>query len=255
MEEIDNVKFIQNGDEEERKTFIEKNTGLVWSIVKRYANRGYESEELFQVGCIGLIKAVDRFDTSYEVAFSTYAVPLITGEIKRFFRDNGILKVSRSLKENGWRISKTKETLQEKFGRSPTIKELMQELSMTREEIVFAMEANHHVQSIDQEYEGTDGKMATMAEYVTGKPGFVGTMDNGDGKDWEKDQLLDKLLIKTLLQKLSDREERLIVMRFFQENTQSEVAKKLGISQVQVSRLEKKILKKMREEALQGLGS
>lgn len=253
MEGIDDVKAIQNGDKEAREAFIEKNTGLVWSIVKRYANRGYESEELFQVGCIGLIKAVDRFDTTYDVAFSTYAVPMITGEIKRFFRDNGILKVSRSLKENGWRICRTKEILQDKLGRSPTIKELMEELSLTREEIVFAMEANHHVESIDQEYESADGKTAAMVEFVTGKPGFVGTMDAGNGQDWEKDVLLDKLLIKTLLQKLSDREERLIVMRFFQENTQSEVAKKLGISQVQVSRLEKKILKKMREDALQGL--
>lgn len=251
MEGIDYVKAIQNGDKEARETFIEKNTGLVWSIVKRYANRGYEPEELFQVGCIGLIKAVDRFDAAYEVAFSTYAVPMITGEIKRFFRDNGILKVSRSLKENGWRIYKMKETLQDKLGRSPTMQELMQELSLTREEIVFAMEANHQVESIDQEYESSDGKPAAMVDFVTGKPGFVGTIDSGDGKDWEKDALLDKLLIKTLLEKLSDREERLIVMRFFQEHTQSEVAKKLGISQVQVSRLEKKILKKMREDALQ----
>lgn len=253
MEGIDYVKAIQNGDKEARETFIEKNTGLVWSIVKRYVNRGYDSEELFQVGCIGLIKAVDRFDASYEVAFSTYAVPMITGEIKRFFRDNGILKVSRSLKENGWRIYKTKEMLQEKFGRSPTMQELMEELSLTREEIVFAMEANQQVESIDQEFESSDGKSATMVDLVTGKPGNVGTMDACNGKDREKDELIDKLLIKTLLQKLSDREERLIIMRFFQEHTQSEVAKKLGISQVQVSRLEKKILKKMREDALQGL--
>lgn len=253
MEERETILTVQKGDKNSRNTFIEQNTRLVWSVVKHFGNRGYDLEELFQVGCIGLIKAVDRFDTAFEVSFSTYAVPVITGEIKRFLRDNGLVRVSRSLKENGWKIYKVQERLQEQLGRSPTVAEIMEELPLTREEIVFAMEANRQIESIDQEYVDEGGKQVSLKDMVTGRAGQIGMMDILDGRDVEKEQLEDQLLVESLLQKLDQREEQLILLRYFKEHTQSQVAERLGISQVQVSRLEKKILKKMRKEMQQSV--
>ena len=242
---------IQEGDKEARDAFIEKNTGLVWSVVKRFTNRGYDAEELFQIGCVGLIKAVDRFDMAFQVAFSTYAIPLITGEIKRFFRDNGMIRVSRSVKEAGWKIKQAEEVLLERKGRAPTIGELEEETGISREDIIVALDANAQVESIDKGQENENGNSISLADMVTGEPGGIGTLQLQDGKDPEKERLLNKMLLSSLLSKLEGREETLIILRFFQEKTQKEVAEHLGVSQVQVSRMEKKILKKMREEALE----
>ena len=142
------IEQLQNGDKEARKVLIEKNLGLVHHIVKRFLGRGVESEDLFQIGTIGLMKAIDKFDLSYQVKFSTYAVPLISGEIKRFLRDDGMVKVSRSLKENGWKINKVMEQKKVESGADITIHELMKETGLTQEEVVMAMEANIHVESI-----------------------------------------------------------------------------------------------------------
>lgn len=246
MEVFQCIKAAQKGDKEARDAVIEKNTGLVWSIVRRFANRGYELEDLFQVGCIGLIKAVDRFDDNYKVEFSTYAVPMITGEIKRHIRDTGMVKVSRSLKENGWKVQKARELLGNTLGRTPTIEEIENETGLTREEIVFAMEANAEVESIDKAMFGKDGKELYIREQVVANEQNVGVLARMDKQDKEKDKVLDRLLVERLLEELDSREKTLITMRFFGEKTQSEVAKILGISQVQVSRLEKKILKNLR---------
>lgn len=245
------IKAAQRGEKEARDTLVEKNTGLVWSIVRRFVNRGYELEDLFQIGCIGLIKAIDRFDVTYQVEFSTYAVPMIAGEIKRHIRDNGMVRVSRTLKEHGWKIGKAKEELCMELGRMPNIREIEERTGYTREEIVLAMEANAEVESIDKTMYGADGKEVSISEQVTGTPGTVGNLEKQGNKDIEKEKILDKMLVETLLGELNSRDAKLISLRYFGEKTQSEIAKTLGISQVQVSRLEKKILKKMREKLLE----
>ena len=243
MENVQCFEKIKQEDKEVRDTFIKENTGLVWSVVKRFTNRGYDQEELFQIGCIGLIKAVDRFDEKYEVAFSTYAVPLITGELKRFFRDNGIIRVSRSLKEAGWKIKQEQDRIYEKTGKSPTVEELAELVHM-------AIDANAQIESIDQKIDFGEGKTVSMLDQVVAKEQGVGAVGCQDSKDIEKEQLLNKMLVHSVIKKLNEREKRLITMRFFGDKTQTEVAKTLGISQVQVSRLEKKILRQMRTEIL-----
>lgn len=251
MKEIQCFDEANQDDKEKRNTLIEKNTGLVWSVVKRFVNRGYEREELFQIGCIGLIKAVDRFDEKYEVAFSTYAIPLITGELKRFFRDNGIIRVSRSLKEAGWKIRQEQDRFYEKTGRSPTIEELVERVQLSREEIVMAMDANAQIESIDQAMDFGEGKAVAMVDQVIAKEQGVGMIGGHSNEDIEKEQVLNKMLVQSVMKKLDEREKTLITLRFFGDKTQNEIAEKLGISQVQVSRLEKKILKRMRIDILE----
>ena len=248
MKTLDWIKAAQQGDKEARDTIIQNNTGLVWSIARRFLNRGQELEDLFQIGCIGLIKAVDHFDTNYEVEFSTYAVPLITGEIKRFFRDNGMVKVSRSLKERGWKIRKAEEQLCVQLGRAPIIQEIEEVTGFTKEEIVLALEANAEVESIDKTIGMSEGKEMSLMEQVTGEIGQVGKIGVEGKEDLEKNKIIDRILVEQLLNNLNKREKKIINMRFFKEKTQSEVAKELRISQVQVSRLEKKILKQLRKE-------
>ncbi len=251
MKEIQCFDEANQDDKEKRNTLIEKNTGLVWSVVKRFVNRGYEREELFQIGCIGLIKAVDRFDEKYEVAFSTYAILLITGELKRFFRDNGIIRVSRSLKEAGWKIRQEQDRFYEKTGRSPTIEELVELVQLSREEIVMAMDANAQIESIDQTMDFGEGKAVAMVDQVIAKEQGVGMIGGHSNEDIEKEQVLNKMLVQSVMKKLDEREKTLITLRFFGDKTQNEIAEKLGISQVQVSRLEKKILKRMRIDILE----
>jgi RNA polymerase sporulation-specific sigma factor len=221
------------GDIQARNTLVEENLGLVWSIVKRFCGRGYEPEDLFQVGSVGLIKAIDRFDMSLGLQFSTYAVPLITGEIKRFLRDDGMVKVSRSLKEQGYRICQAKEQLAKKLGRDATVRELAGETGLSVEELVMALEANAQVESIHQMLYQSDGDTLSLEERIA------------DERD-EEEQVLDRMLVQELLESLSADERRLITMRYFEDHTQSEVAGKLGMTQVQVSRMEKKILLRLR---------
>lgn len=246
-EMVQYIKAAQNGEKEMRDILVEKNTGLVWSIVKRFMNRGYEQEDLFQIGCIGLIKAIDHFDVSFEVEFSTYAVPMILGEIKRHFRDNNMIRVSRTLREKGWKIAKAREELTNELGRYPDIAEIVERTGYTREEIVLAMEANSEIESIDQSINGKDGKEVSLKEQVIGRPGELGNITLNGEIDFEKEKVLNRILVRDLMGELNEREAKLISLRYFYEKTQSEIAKKLGVSQVQVSRLEKKILKKLRE--------
>lgn len=222
----------QKGDDQAREQLIHHNIRLVWSVVQRFIGRGYEADDLFQIGCIGLLKAVDKFDLSYDVKFSTYAVPMIIGEIQRFLRDDGTVKVSRSLKETANHIRKTKDELSKKFGRVPTVKEIAEQLGISPEEVVFAQEANRAPSSIHEKVYENDGDPITLMDQIA---------------DEEEEQWFDKLALKEAIEQLSEREKLIVYLRYYKDQTQSEIAERLGISQVQVSRLEKKILSRMKE--------
>jgi RNA polymerase sporulation-specific sigma factor len=198
--------------------------------------RGYEAEDLYQIGAIGLIRAIDKFDFHYDVKFSTYAVPLISGEIKRFLRDDGMIKISRSLKENQWKIKKAMEIYLHENGREATVEELSEILGMEPEEIILAMEAVVEIESMEQSLYNGDGKEISLKERIA------------DEKD-EEEELTNKLFLQQLLQTLDKRDLELILLRYFENKTQTQVAEILGISQVQVSRLEKKILRYLKEIA------
>lgn len=227
------IKSAHEGDKKARDTLIEENIGLVWSIVKRFQNRGVEMEDLFQIGSIGLIKAVDKFDLSYEVQFSTYAVPMITGEIKRFLRDDGILKVSRSLKEMVQKAYGVREALEKQKGREPTVSEIAEEMDVPVEELMLAMEAGAQVESLQQVIYQGDGNDISL-------------MDKLEEKENTGEKLLNRLFLEEILGELDGKERELIFKRYFLEKTQSAIAEEMGISQVQVSRMEKKIIKEMR---------
>ena len=227
------IKSAHEGDKKARDTLIEENIGLVWSIVKRFQNRGVEMEDLFQIGSIGLIKAVDKFDLSYEVQFSTYAVPMITGEIKRFLRDDGILKVSRSLKEMAQKAYGVREALEKQKGREPTVSEIAEEMDVPVEELMLAMEAGAQVESLQQVIYQGDGNDISL-------------MDKLEEKENTGEKLLNRLFLEEILGELDGKERELIFKRYFLEKTQSAIAEEMGISQVQVSSMEKKIIKEMR---------
>lgn len=242
----------QAGEKDAREVLIEKNLGLVHHIVKRFANRGHDPEDLFQIGVIGLMKAIDKFDLGLGVMFSTYAVPMITGEIKRFLRDDGPVKVSRTIKENGFKVKLARQKLQAQNGREPTIQDIADATGLSREEIVVAMEASTEVESIYScAYQEDGSEVYLVDKVVRGASGSVGSSMAGGcgGTDEEKERLLDHMLLRQLLDTLEPSEQRLISMRYFQNMTQTQIAGMLGISQVQVSRLEKKILLRLRERA------
>ena len=223
------------GDKEARDTLFKENTGLIYSVAKRFLGRGVEMEDLFQIGSIGLLKAVDHFDPSYEVRFSTYAVPMIVGEIKRFLRDDGILKVSRSLKENCGRIYQAKEKLEKELGREPGLDEIAAEVELSLEEVILALESTAEVESLHKTIYQGDGNDISLMDRLPEK-------ENG------QEQALDRIFLDEMLQSLDARERQLICMRYFQNRTQTEIAAELGVSQVQVSRMEKRILKKLKEK-------
>ncbi len=228
------IRRSHEGDEEARTQLVEENTGLVWCIVKRFAHRGVEMEDLFQIGNIGLLKAIDKFDLSYDVKFSTYAVPMISGEIKRYLRDDGMIKVSRSLKELSYKAYLCREKFCDERGREPTVQELAEELGVDREELAMALEAGGDVESLHKPIYQKDGQEIRL-------------MDKLPEKEREEDRILNHMALSELLTSLDKEERRLIYLRYFAERTQTQVGQELGISQVQVSRLEKKILKRLRE--------
>ncbi|MDE6888393.1 MAG: sigma-70 family RNA polymerase sigma factor [Eubacterium sp.] len=251
------LRQAQQGDAYAKEELVKQNLGLVGSIVKRFEHRGHDREELFQIGSIGLMKAIDKFDLTYDVAFSTYAVPLISGEIRRFLRDDGLVRISRSLKENGWRVRKAAEKISQEKGREASMQELCEETGLTREDIVMAMEANMEVESIYRSVYQSDGSELYLVDQIAEGKGVGqrcgisaagGCEVLGGASDPEKEKLLNEMLIRQLLEELEERERRLIELRYFQEKTQVQTAQELDMSQVQVSRLEKKILLKMRRK-------
>ena len=214
----------KNGDDSAKEKLVEQNLGLVWSVARRFTGRGYDIEDLFQIGCIGLIKCIDKFSFEYQVKFSTYAVPLIQGEIKRCLRDSGAIKVSRSLKEMNMKVEQYRQNVLKEKGYEPEIEEIAAALSFDAGDIVMAMEASMEIESLE-----TPGILSKTEEY--------------------SQDIVDRLTIFQMLDKLEKNERRLIELRYFEDRTQSETGKELGISQVQVSRQEKKILEKLKENA------
>lgn len=210
---------------------VENNKGLIWNIVKRFTGRGYETDDLYQIGCVGFIKAMKRFDTSFEVQVSTYAVPYILGEIKRYIRDDGMIKVSRSTKELAIKILELQKQYLAKTGEEISILEISKTLKIPKEEITYAMDSLRPVSSIYEESSSDDSRNVIDKIPCT--------------KD-ESNNIVDKIALKQLIENLDDRERQIILLRFYKDKTQSEVAKVLGITQVQVSRIEKKILNSMK---------
>lgn len=233
------LMLAHEGNQFAREQLVQENLGLVQSIVRRFRGRGTEDEDLFQIGSIGLIKAIDKFDLTYEVKFSTYAVPVITGEIKRFLRDDGMIKVSRTLKEIAMRAITVRETVFREEGREPTLEEISEEIGVEQEMIVQALESGEQVESLQKVIFEGDGKQISMEDRLV------------DGKD-ETESMLNRIVLAQLLASLGEQEKKLICLRYFSDKTQTEVAKALGISQVQVSRLEKKILLSLREQVKPG---
>ncbi len=227
------IKKAQKGDNEARSLLVQENMGLVWSLVRRFSNRGYDMEDLFQIGSIGLLKSIEKFDLSFNVKFSTYAVPMIVGEIKRFLRDDGMIKVSRSLKETAYRVRMLKEELIKELRREPTINEIAAGLDIGVEEIVEALESNSEIESLNAVIYQGDGKPITLSDKIDQAP-------------TQQNDLIDQIVISEMIKYLLPLEKQIITLRYFEDRTQTEIASLLDISQVQVSRIEKRILKKMR---------
>lgn len=236
IDTIELIKMAKSGDKAAQDMLVKSNIGLVWSIVRRFQNRGHETDDLFQIGCIGLIKAINKFDVSYDVKFSTYAVPMIIGEVKRFLRDDGIIKVSRSLKEISNKARITKEVMCKELGREPTITELAQRLEISNEELVMAVESGYAPESLFNPVGDGDNDSILLIDKL-----------NDECNENETD-IIDKIALKQILNTLKPRERQIIILRYFKEKTQVQIAELLGISQVQVSRIEKKILSEIRNK-------
>ena len=234
MDTLTLINRAHQGDKLARDKILIENTGLIWSIVRRFLNRGHEGEDLFQIGCIGMLKAIDRFDTEFDVAFSTYAVPMIAGEIRRFIRDDGIVKISRKIKENQMKIIHQREIYINEKKQEPTIEELEKVCDLTKEEIVMAIDASRNVESIDKEMYSKDSAYTIM--------------DLAEDDTNIEETVLNKIMVQQLMDMLESKERKIINLRYFKNKTQSQVAKEMGMTQVQVSRLEKKILNSMRNE-------
>lgn len=228
------IRMAHDGDKEARESLVMNNVGLVWSIVRHFSGRGYDLEDLFQIGSIGLLKAIDKFNLDFDVKFSTYAVPMITGEIKRFLRDDGMIKVSRSVKELGMRVRSARERMSYELGREPNLEELAAAVGASREEVAASMEAAAEVESIYKTVgNGEDQNLCLL--------------DKIQDEDEAQERLMNQMVLKELLLKLSEKDREIIIRRYYDNQTQSQIAADLNISQVQVSRLEKKILRQMRE--------
>ena len=220
------IKKIQAGDKQARDEFIQGNLRLVLSVIQRFSNRGENPDDLFQVGCIGLIKALDNFDLSHGVKFSTYAVPMIIGEIRRYLRDNNTIRVSRSMRDTAYRILQVRDRFLTENQRDPTVEQIAKELNIPREEVVFAMDAIVDPVSLYEPVYSDGGDAICVMDQVS---------DNrNNDENWT-----DLIALKEALKKLDDRERRILSLRFYEGKTQMEVSAEVGISQAQVSRLEK----------------
>ena len=228
------IKRAQEGDDSAAEQLIKDNSGLIWSVVKKFTKRGYEPDDLYQIGAIGLLKCIRKFDSSYDVKFSTYAIPMIIGEIKRFLRDDGLIKISRPLKELATKARYVQEQLTAKLGRQPTINELAAELGAEVEDLVVAMEAGLDVESLHATIYQGDGSPIYLIDKVA---------QNLDGSE----KAITVMALKQLIGRLKPKERQVIILRYFQDKTQMEVAKAIGVSQVQVSRIEKKVLASLKE--------
>ena len=233
------IEHAQNGSQEDMTKLIEDNNGLIWSIVRRFSGRGYDVEDLYQIGCIGFIKAIQRFDTSFEVRLSTYAVPYILGEIKRYIRDDGPIKVSRSIKELNIKILELQKEYFKKHGVEISLEEISKELKISKEEITMALDSARPVDSIEEakyKNDKTDRTISIIEQISTGKD--------------EQTEITNRMTIKNLINELNDKEKEIIMLRYYKQKTQMQVSKILGITQVQVSRIERKVLDKMKKKLI-----
>ena len=230
---IEDILKAQSGNQEKMTELITKNSNLIWSIVTRFKDRGYETEDLYQIGCIGFIKAIKKFDTNFEVKLSTYAVPYILGEIKRFIRDDGPVKISRSIKDLAYKIKLVQKEYIEKKGQDIKIEELAKILKVPKEDIVIAMDSLNSVESIDKNINDSDD---------------MSLIDKLKCNVDEEKETINKIIVKDLIKNLDEKSKKIIMLRYYRGKTQSQIASLLGVTQVQVSRLEKKILNKMKEE-------
>ena len=226
----DLIKKSQSGDQDAAQALVEENSGLIWSVAKRFMGRGTEPDDLYQLGCLGFIKAVDGFDLQYGTQFSTYAVPKIAGEIRRFLRDDGAIKVSRTLKEQATTIKSTRNRLTNALGREPTIQEISRQTGLTPEEIALAETATAGTESIQRE---------------TGDEGF--SLENVLTDTESEERMVERIALKQALDRLPEREAMVIRLRYYHSLTQERIAKVLQVSQVQVSRIEKKAIERLRE--------
>ena len=234
-ETLRHIRQAKSGCAESKKILIEENVLLVKSIVYRFRNKGVDFDDLFQLGCIGLLKAVYNFNEEFEVRFSTYAVPMIIGEIKRFLRDDGEIKVSRIIKYNALKISRFSESYQLKNGKEPTVEEISTALELQKEDVILALDSGKMTISL---YDGIGDEQEKTQSLIEKIP----------SPETEEDRL-ERVYVKQLLNTLNEREKKLIILRYFRDKTQGEVASILGVSQVQISRLENKILKKLKDKA------
>ena len=230
------LQSAREGDRQAREALVKENLPLVRHLVKRFQDRGREYDDLFQYGCLGLLKAIDRFDPAFGTAFSTYAVPVILGEIRRFLRDDGSIHVARSIKENARRVEEARQGMLQASGREPTVDELCEALDLDRDDILLALNARQSVRSLDASIDA-DGEL---------------TLKDTLGTDC-MEAVEKRLLLGSLLKALPREDMRLIALRYFQRRTQTEIAKEMGVSQAQVSRMESRILKRLREYAEIGL--
>lgn len=233
-EKTELLRRMRNGDQSARDELIRGNLRLVLSVIQRFTNRGENLDDLFQVGCIGLIKAIDHFDVDQGVRFSTYGVPMIIGEIRRYLRDNNSIRVSRSLRDTAYRAMQVKEKMTAKNSREPTVEEIAKALDLPREEVVVALESIVEPVSLYEPVFSDDGDTIYVMDQVG---------DNNDDNNW-----LDEIALKEAIRNLNGREKNILSMRYFQGKTQMEVASEIGISQAQVSRLEKAALDKIKKE-------
>ena len=226
------IERIRLGDEEAKSCFVQQNSALVYSIIRRFSRQRISNEDLFQIGCVGLMKALNNCDTGYGVKFSTYAVPIIMGEIKRFFRDDGSIRISRSLKEGYLQMVKAKEVLLQKLNHEPTYQEIADAMELDVADVILAFEANQFIYSLDETIYENDGSPILLEDKVSNK---------------KEEDVVMKVSLRDEIQKLDQREQLLLHYRYDLSMKQEEIARKLNISQVQVSRLEKKIIKKLKE--------
>lgn len=231
------IARVAQGDEDAKSEFVKQNSGLIYAIIKRFSKQRIGNDDLFQIGCVGLMKALNNFDTSYEVKFSTYAVPIIMGEIKRFFRDDGNMRISRSLKEGYLQMLKVKEQLIQQLHREPTYLEIANEMHMEVGDVLLAFDANQFIYSLDETIYETDGSPIVLEDKV--------------GNQKEEDVVM-KVSLREEIAHLEQREQLLLHYRYDLSMKQDEIAKKLNISQVQVSRLEKKIIEKLKQRFVVG---
>ncbi|BAQ10772.1 sporulation sigma factor sigf [Bacillus sp. OxB-1] len=225
------IQASQAGDKEARRLMVEGNTRLVWSIVQRFASRGADLEDLFQIGCIGLMKSIDKFDLSFDVKFSTYAVPMIVGEIQRFLRDDGMVKVSRSIRELSFKIRHATDDYVKKHGRSPSISEIAEVLEVPIDDVILASDALRDPASLHEQLYESEGDSLTLMDQL---------------RDNRSEKVFDHIPLRDVISRLSKRDQTIIYMRYYLDCTQSDIAERIGISQVQVSRLEKKILAQLK---------